>query len=169
MIKRRHMYIQAQSTTVSKSLGDSTALGNHLPLTIREPFSTYHWRTILPLTIREPFSTYHWRTMFPLWGSSTATATYSFGQVAKSRVRPRATPQPQKTLNGLSNSDVILIPTELTKRVQLGVCIWSASGHLVCTGMCHLVCTSICTVAFKHTKIFKDLDCLFAVLSCGFL
>ena len=41
------MYIQAQSTTVSKSLGDSTALGNHLPLTIREPFSTYHWRTIL--------------------------------------------------------------------------------------------------------------------------
>ena len=57
------MYIQAQSTTVSKSLGDSTALGNHLPLTIREPFSTYHWRTILPLTIREPFSTHHWRTI----------------------------------------------------------------------------------------------------------
>ena len=67
---------------------------------------------------------------------------YSFGQVAKSRGGPRATPQPRKPLNGLSNSDVIIIPTELT---------------------------SICTLAFKHIKIFNDLDCLFAVLSCGFL
>ena len=64
MLKRRYMYIQAQSTTVSETFGDGTALPGS---------TTYHWRTIYhlplenhsPLTIGEP-STQD-ATLHPCW------------------------------------------------------------------------------------------------------